>query len=163
MLWSQAIQYGNHLGLRHVGDGNRLGQRTGIRIEPAAMHVEENSILFVCRNHEGSDHAHGHASKGLHRHVDGIEGAPLFSCARLPCVGLAATICQRAMSGHIRNLSRKGLLRLGTDCGRNGNHTRDVRGSVRINQAAVSLRRLRCRNSFGKQQAASKEDECRRA
>jgi hypothetical protein len=55
MLGSEAVEDGDDLGLREVGDGDAFGEGAGVGVEPSAVNADEDAVAFSGGDGEGRE------------------------------------------------------------------------------------------------------------
>ena len=139
MLRSQPIQHRNHPRMRQVGNRNRLRKRPRIRIEPAAMQVDQHPVRMHRRRVHRIDHPHRNPGNRLALNLHRIDRPRFLARANLPLVRARPPLLQRLrqFASEARRASRacaSGLIVFGT-----GTTRRDMRRSLRINHTRILI------------------------
>ncbi len=137
MFGRQAIEHRDDFGPGQVGDGDGLGQRTGIGIEAAAVQINQNAVAFFWRDCEWRNDSHWNSGDDVSSEVHRIDFLGCFTSAGLPFVGAGAALLQRLRHSCVRFHTRQYSLRLEADGGGHRHNARDIGCAVLRDGAAV--------------------------
>ena len=93
----QPVVNGNHGCRGEVGDGNSLHKRTRVRVETAAVHVDEYPVSLGCRDVERLDDVASDAANRLLFDVHRIKLACFLCPADAEPVGVRAPLGERGL------------------------------------------------------------------